>query len=362
VTSYRYYFGSLRTPGVITEIDCYGTFMDMELNVGGQWNGTYQLDQTGKRNEDLVDATIPGFSFVFVERNGTVVWGGYIWSRTFQSQSKSAQLYAASFEKFPSEQLLLSDFSSGVDDQRNCFISLWNHMQTRPERNLSINVPAFFPDVVFTSVAARASDLRTYGELMKAIADGNPGFDWYISCSRTAPNDYRKDLVIGYPTIGQTFSDSSLIFEYPGNVLNYFLTQSMATGATHVTVSGSGEGSKMIVGRAGFDIMLQQGWPRWDKVISAKDVSSKSAIDALAVQAATTLRAPKTTVKATMKGDKVPEFGSWGLGDFVRVVISDSFNPTTLDFPGRIVKWTLNPPSGQNTEEYAVFFENDEES
>lgn len=360
VADYKYYFGSLRTPGVIAEIACYGIHMDMELNVGGTFNGTFQLDQTGKRNSDLLGATIPGYSFIMCERNGIVVWGGFVWSRTYQSQSKSVQLYGQTFEMYPNSQLIDTDLEA-FDDIRNIFGFLWNTMQSTTERNLGINVTLVPPiSELEIGLQAFAVDFKYYGEMMAQVANTSIGLDWYIRCSRTPNNDYRKDLIIGYPTVGTDLTSTSLIFEYPGSITNYYMTESMADAGTNIYVTGSGDGSNMIIGTATDPTLITQGFPRWDRVVSQKDIGSQFIANAWAEQQFAVRRPPKTTVKATMKGDLTPEFGAWGMGDTVKVVIKDARNPNGFEFPGRIVKWSLDPPTHESVEEYGLIFQNDE--
>jgi len=79
MTDYRYIFGTLRSEQVIEEIALYGVYMTMEMNVGGELQGTFQLDQTGKDNATLLSACIPGATWVACERNGVCVWHGFIW-------------------------------------------------------------------------------------------------------------------------------------------------------------------------------------------------------------------------------------------------------------------------------------------
>jgi hypothetical protein len=360
VADYRYYCGDLRTDGVIAEIPMFGTYMDLELGKGGSFNGTFNLDQTGKRNSDLLDATVPGHNFIMVERNGVVIWGGILWSRTYQSQSKTAQLFGTSFETYPDHQIIDSDLVISPDDQRNVFCKVWNAMQAGEGRNLGITIPpATFPVVVGASADVPATDMKYFGELMSEIADKVNGFDWYIQCSRIG-NAYVKNLVLGYPFLGATASPTSTVFEYPGSITNYYQVESIAESATRVYVPGSGDGSSMILGVADSTLVQTAGWPRWDFISPRKEVLDQSTADALAAQELINRLAPKTTMKATMKGDSNPEFGAWGLGDSVRVVVKDARNPTGLSFSARIAKWTLNPPTGTNVEEYGLIFVGDE--
>jgi hypothetical protein len=341
--------------------------MDLELNTGGRLDGTIHLDQTGLRNQDVIDATIPGYSFVIAERNAKVIWGGYVWSRTYQSQSKDLQLFCQSFEYYPDHQIIENDITIGPDHPVNCFLSLWTNMQHSDEgRNLSISNPivpyALGDDPIFSfigNVQVLSSDKKLYGEAMHELSDSSFGFDWYIQCDRVG-SDYLRRLVVGYPRLGETATDNSLVFEYPGDILNYYQVESGGDAATTAFAIGAGDGSKLVLGKAVSDLVALRGWPRWDYIASYKDVQDPSRIQLLAEQELATRKAPKIVIKATMKGELVPEFGAWGLGDSVRVVIKDARNPRGFDFAARIAKWTLSPPTGDQVESYDLVFVGDD--
>jgi hypothetical protein len=361
MTDYRYVFSSLRDEQVIEEISLYGVFMDLELNVGGQFNGTFNLDQTGKLNSALLDATIPGRTSVTVERNGNAIWTGIIWSRTYQSQSKSMQLFAQSFENYPQYQVIETDFSRTDMDQRNVFRDLWTHMQAVNGRNLNILVPpAFSPNVIEKDIDILASDYRFYFEVMKSLADGADGFDWYIGVSKQG-NLYIKSLLIGYPTLGVPATPFMTVFEYPGCITNYYNTESMAEAGTNIFAIGSGEGSTMLNSNLEQTTMISQGWPRFDKVVSMKDIDDINLFNDLAQQEFINRRPPMEVTKITTKADKKPEFGSWSLGDTVKLVIKDPRFPGSLQKNVRIVKWELHPQQSEGTEEVNIIFQGDED-
>jgi hypothetical protein len=359
MTDYRYIFGSLGTEQIIAEIPLFGTYMDLELNVGGRFDGTFQLDQTGMRNQDLIDATIPGRCFVIVERNEVPIWGGFVWSRVYQSQAKTVQLYAQHFMQYPTYQFIRSDFFRS-NDQLTIFFDLWNHMQAVFGRNMNINPPTVFPTSgLFKTVDIKSFDFKSYGEVISSIADTNNGFDWTIDFARYN-NLYIKTLRAGYPFLG-TNNPSQLIFEYPGSILNYYATESMADAGTNVFTLGSGDGEAMVFYEAIAQDLLDAGFPRWDVVASRKD-SGDTNLNNLGRQEGDIRRPPKLVLKPSLKGNKVPEFGSWGLGDACQLVIKDPRFPNVINFPTRIVKWTLQPQSSENTEEFTLVFAGDDES
>jgi hypothetical protein len=367
MTDYRYIFGTLRDEKIVAEIPLTGTYMDLELNVGGRFDGTFHLDDIGdtieeKRinNQIWLDATIPGRTFVAVERAGTPVWLGFVWSRVYQSQSKSVQLYAQSFENYPQYQEVETDFLMS-SEQLAIFKELWTRMQSTTGRNINVIVPSAVPPTIVTrTIEVLATDHKNFGEVISSFADGTDGFDWYIGVNRTG-NTYLKTLVYGYPTIGNP-DPGKLTFEYPGPVLNYYATETMSTSATNIFTLGAGEGSSMLVYESTQNTMISQGFPRWDMTVSRKDIDNQSLLNEIGAREGLKRKPPMLVVKTSMKGDLSPGFGSFGLGDACNVTINDARFPNGFTFNGRIVKWTLQPTSSDTTEEYTVLFEGDDES
>lgn len=359
MTDYRYIFGSLRDEKILASIPLQGTYMDLELNVGGRFDGTFSLDRTGYDNATVLNATIPGRSFVAVERNSFPVWIGFVWSRTYQSQAKTVQLYAQSFEKYPVYQLVRSQFSQ-TGEQITLFYALWAHMQAVAGRGINVNAPsAVPPTIVSRTIDVFATDYKYYSEVMSSFADASDGFDWTIGVNKTG-NRYIKTLRVGYPTLGIT--DPSLItFDYPGSLLNYYATESMVDAGTHIFTVGAGEGSSMLTKEVAHTDLVDAGFARWDIVVPRKDIDDPIRLEGYGIQEGRNRRAPRLTLKPTLKADQVPVFGSFSLGDACTVAIQDARFPTGKRFQGRIVKWALNPQSSENTEEYTLIFDGDEE-
>lgn len=358
MTSFNYVFGSLITEEVIQEIPLYGVYMDMEINTGGQFQGTFQLDQTGKDNAALLDACIPGRTWVACERNGVCIWHGFVWSRVFSAQSKSVQLFCSSFEHYPQKRLITEDLSFLGIEQRNIFRSLWTTMQSATNGNLNINIPASFSTVVTKDLTILASDFKYYDEAMSELSDSSTGFDWYIDVTKDGTH-YRKNLLIGYPTLGKVETADTLVFDYPGNIVQYYFTEGMTDAGTNVYVIGSGEGSSMIVGHYDNTVMYGQGWPRWDVDITRKDVDRQSVVDDMAIQQSVIKRPPMPVIKISVIGRGNPEFGSYRIGDVCTISIKDSRFPSGFIVNKRLLKWELRPQSSENTEEANLVFEGD---
>jgi hypothetical protein len=359
MTDYRYIFGSLRTERVIEEIALYGVIMNMTINVGGDFQGTFQLDQTGKDNDSLLSACIPGRTWVACERNGIPIWHGYVWSRVYSAQSKSVQLFCQSFENYPKKRFIRSDLTYNDVEQRNIFRDLWLQLQAPTGGNLNINVPASFPTVVPIDLAILATDFKKYDNVMSSLANAVNGFDWYIQITKDGIL-YRKDLLIGYPTLGTSESPGMNVFEFPGNVTQYYFTEPMADAGTHIYVIGAGEGPPMIVGTYVNTAAINNGSPIWDADINRKDIDSQALANGLAAQEGLVRNPPMAVIKAQVKANLAPEFGSYNLGDMCKVVIRDSrFPGNGFSANKRLLKWELTPQSSTAVEEVQLTFEGD---
>jgi len=361
VAKYRYVFLTMRDEQVIEEIDLYGVYMSESLNGGdSQFDGTFQLDQTGKRNVDLLAATQPGRTYVVVERNGVPVGGWIIWSRVYSAQSKTVQMHGISFEAYPRRQRIVSNTVISNTEQIEIFKTLWTQMQSVSGRNVNIIVPSgTAPNVTLKSIEVYPYEVKYYGEVMSSLADSSDGFDWRIVIVKDGPW-YRKDLLIGFPYLGTGVHVGMPVYEYPGNITQYYMTESMADAGTHVLTAGAGEGTDMIAAEVAHTDLIAGGMPRWDVDVVRKDIDTLALLSTVANAQGAIRRPPMRTIKVTVKGDHVPEIGSFNLGDTARVILKDARNPEGFQKDARLVAWKVRPPTSEQVEEADLIFEGDE--
>lgn len=363
---YRYIFLSLISDVVIEEINMFGTAMTRQLGSPGQFNGSFTFDQTGKHNIDLVAATTPGKAWLVVERDDVPVWWGIVWSRTYQSQAKECQIFAWGFEAYPQRAKMLSDFARSNEPNAQIFTELWQDMQNVTGRNLGIQIPSVTYGAT-ASISVLSTDQKYYNDAMDSLANGAAGFDWTIDLHKNVDGSYTKSLRIGYPNMGVASSDSGIwVFEYPGCILNYYQTESMADAGTNVFTLGAGEGSDMLAVATSQPAMLNSGWPRWDVDVSYKDVSDPGLLTSLALTQQIVRKPPMPTYKVTVKGDQDPVIGSYNVGDACQLVITDSRNPSIdngntpgLSVNSVIIGFQIKPSDSQGTEEVNVILPGD---
>lgn len=353
-----YYFGILRSGVTLETIPLASVTMSRVLNAAGTFRGSFHLDMSGRANSDLVGATDPGKCFEVAEREGVPVWGGIITSRTYQSQAKSVQFTARSFEYYAEKRKILTDFSM-TNEQRNIFRQLWIDVQATSEGNINVTVPSSFTTVVSKTLTMLGTDRKSYANAMEALADGDNGFDWSIDVGKNSDGSYNRTLRIGYPVLGNT-DPNSIQFEYPGVILNYWATDNLTNAGTHITIIGEGEGSTMLTSTYTHSDMVSTNWLRYDLDIAKKFLNNQAAVDEHAITEGQKRKAPLTVIKAQVKGELEPQFGSYGLGDACTLIITDPRYPSTLSTPTRLVAWEYTPSGSGNVEEVSLVFVGDE--
>jgi hypothetical protein len=354
----RYVFLDALSGSIIEEIPLQGVNLNQTVE-GGDFQGSFGLDQTGLDNEQLVSATIPGRCMVVVETDTRVYWGGLITSRTYQSQAKSVQLYAKTLDQYPSKRMVNYDRTFTATDPRNIMRQLYFDMQFDPN-SITVNLPSEFVTANPIDFSVMVSEQKTYRAVIDQLATSTSGgFEWTIDWNRTE-NSYDKTLRIGQP-LGESLAGDNVVFEYPGNILNYWRNDTIANGGTNVFGVGSGEGESQLIVEVVHADLISNGFPRLDTQITFKDVIDIGVLTGLTETQAILAKAPQPVYTVQMKADREPAFGDYGLGDYCRLVIKDPLHPGAgTSYSTRLLGWTYTPASGSNTSEVQLILQGDE--
>lgn len=354
-----YIFGDLKTGRIFEEIPMFSVSLMDELNTDGEFRGSIQMDMSGKNNEDLVAATIPGRCFLVCEINSVPIWGGIVWSRTYQATAKTLQLYCRGFEAYANKRFVREPFDMTAE-QSEIFLALWNEMQSKPDGNLLVEVPPSVATGIIKTIRTEPSNFKSYGTFMAQLSDSVDGFDWKIRVVRDR-GVYRRKLQIGYPFLGAPATDDSIVLEFPGAITNYWETDSIGDSGTNIYVSGAGEGTTMLTTEVIHEQLLTTGWLRFDVESNHKDITDPNILNTIGEQEAKIRKAPAAVLKTEIKTNIDPVFGSYSLGDFMNVVIKDPRHPKTDVMSKRVIRWEFWPPEQENVGQAILTFESFED-
>src|SRR5215469_1225122 len=355
VAQYTYLTTDLVTNAILGELPVGSVSMDCQLNRAGNMSCGANLDDPRVPNDDMLARTAPGRTAFWAYRENTIVWGGIILSREYQSNGLALSLTGQTFECYAAKRFprYVLGKTTQVMSQGQCaqIDYLWRQLQSVRGGNIGV-MPANLPAADATvQLTINGYDLSTsYDDLIQSIVTQSGGPDYTIGWFEDGYGNPQKQLVVQKP-IGNPIGITDLAVDYPGSVVDYVYTENAAAGSNQWWAVGDGDGAAAIVGSAGDANALASGYPIWEGVNSYNGVTVQSTIDAHAASDLKALPSPLVTHHVDLEGDAFPQFGSYGMGDYVVVNIVDSRWPSGSSFAVRAIGWTITPPdTGQGTE------------
>ena len=91
---YRYFLTNLLTNEVISEVPFKGVSFERMNRRAGKFDGQIAFIPETK-GLNLYEATMPGRTGLYITRNSQVLWGGIIWSRTYDVATKTLSVSGA---------------------------------------------------------------------------------------------------------------------------------------------------------------------------------------------------------------------------------------------------------------------------
>lgn len=354
MSQYRYLAVDLLTGNVLAELPLYGVYFTRKLNGIGDFTGTFKLGTAAMPGTLGPDSTTPGRTVVYVDRDGVLLGPYIIWTRTYSAQSLTMELSGRTPESYAARRLMQADFLRTGAEQRNMMVDLWNIMQKDAYSNIRVQVPPPFPTVVPRDYNVHWYDFKTFGDAMNEVLASDNSFDWTIDAEYI--NDVPSmQLSIGYPQLGQSFN-SGLVFEYPGNILQFDYSEQAGSAGNTFFAIGNGEGTARIWRAATDGASMLTGTPRLDVDVTY-DINDTTTLQARANALKNQLGTPIAVLSAFVRADIAPILGTYGLGDNARFVLTDARFPNTTEFHNRVIGWEVRPGESDNSEEIQLTFQ-----
>lgn len=130
-----------------------------------------------------------------------------------------------------------------------------------------------------------------------------------------------------------------VVFEYPGNVIDFNFTETAETSATRMWVGGNADGLSGDVSQpyaaATATDMLADGWPLLDQVEEKNDVNTtavgESALYEYAKEFLYESRPPEGNFTISVNGSLDPQVGDYLPGDWCSIIVDDIFIRARLE-------------------------------
>lgn len=341
---YSYVITDLRTNQIVSELPFTGA--SYEKNVSKEGNADLSLiinTETLEMNPNAF--TIPGRVGVYIFRNQKVMWGGIVFKRQYDSSSRVLRLTCKSFEEYfyriiqrhtlswtNTEQLdIAREFITRNKAHSNVLIDL--DTQTMSGMKRERNMYDF--------------EFKTVGEELERLSSLLKGFDWNVEVyTEPTTNELKRVLNFYYPNKGKSKEDTDLLFEFPGSIREFTLSDDAESGATKIYGIGAGEGETQLWASkdSQASVPIAERYPPLEKTKSYKSVSIKSTLQSHVDSDMEKEKSPVTVIEVTLRGDGEGEHevGSYDVGDWARFRIEDPFLPEPIDQYHRITGFKVN--------------------
>ena len=173
---------------------------------------------------------------------------------------------------------------------------------------------------------------------------------------------------LGYPYLGQPYPQSGLAYTFPGNLLDYEFTATGSSGGNRViataqapassSTSSTAASAPALTGSAIDAVDISNGYPLSETVVSAVGVNftSDAQLDSYAAGHLPSVTGTQLAPVIILGNGQQPELSVTQLGSYASVAFTSAMHPPKASGApgftgtGRVVSWTLTPPTAQQAE------------
>jgi len=378
MSNYRYFITQLYQSGInanpiVAEIPFTNVNFTQEVNNNGTFTGEVLLSGLSQGaygvTANVVANTIPGQFALYVDFNGSPVWGGVIWNREYSSDTQILTITGQEMMSYFNRRVIYNTAggaggSTVFTSQDPCYIA--NQLITQAQTATYGYIGVATNTTTSGYSVSRTYynfELKTVYQAIKDLSTGldsgtqTPFFDFRIVpsyASGTGVSAITNTFTMGVPYLGNgsynAATSSAHVFDFPGNIISYTYPEDGTTTANTVYGLGYGANVSKLIATA-VDSSKLGTWPLLESSASFIDINDPTLLKAVTLGQVNALSYPPTTVQVVIPSYVDPQFNTYKLGDFVRLSINDDFFPSSTGGVAanevyRIVAMSVSP--GEN--------------
>ncbi|MFF7991777.1 hypothetical protein ACFZDG_18530 [Kitasatospora xanthocidica] len=340
------WFGcDLRSGAIAEELRSLRPTQALSRRLGAQTSAETELALAGAP-VGWEAATDPGRTMLVAcdTFTGQPLWAGATLPRSGGSAA-TARISAATLEVYL-DRRYPGDYSATATDQVSIMAALATPALT--------NGPPLVLDATASGTTIDYSvadaDDRSIADCLREISGMDGGPEWTVDPVWADAAQTRIQLVLRIkPAIGVQSASPEAVFDMPGCISSYELTESYerGRGATSVTARGDrSDGVRATSTAHAADALLTAGWPLWEyRWTPAQGVTDTALLERHATEAISLMGTGSRAWTVQAVASRAPRVGTaWGLGDSVRLSVASSpRHPAGVDVVARTYGWDLDP-------------------
>lgn len=355
----------------IGELPLTGVGYSLMLNDAGQFRGSFKVDSRNaskRRIKDPYDATTPCRRCIYALRDGVPQWGGIIWTRSYDSSTGTVQVQAGDWWTYFDHRKILPLLTPPIDvefeianlavtqagvDQNNLARYLITLAQSHAGGDLGISLDTALSGILRdrTWAGYELADVGNELRRLTQLLDG-PDITFGVSPSPDANGRPVRIMRTGTPLLGQ--QGSAWVWEYGGNVTSYTWPSDGSRYVKRAFATGKGMEYGLPIAVAEDTDPLRASYPLMESETAYSSVTEPTTLQQHVDADQQVSRLPVALPTLTVRGDRSPKIGEWGVGDDGLVRIEDDFAPNGIDTAMRIVRADILP-GDENGDEQVTF-------
>jgi hypothetical protein len=362
IDTYRVFAYDINTNSLIAELPANGLTFDCRLNDAGSISFNLNISRPVVRKIVEPLLSYQGVPFaVYVDRDGSIVWGGVIWTWSYSRSSGTLSLGGKEWLSYFSQRFIDNDYSevtypSGVDPAWLVADVLTKAQFPDPINfpnygNVHVNVvggsssltPVIpgYPAGQITTVAQVISDQVNILQLGKGTLDTVFSSQWDSN-----GNPVTTATILS-PRAGLIGSASPLMFDI-AHAIDYTWPIDNTQVGNALVITGSSNGDLTPIAFSEDPSTLAAGLgtsPLLNKNVSFSNITSQEQINAVAPGLSQQFWKPIATPTITVPASSSQPLGSWSVGDDARIYLnSDELFISGIDEYLRIVQYAVTVP------------------
>ena len=354
---WSYLVADLRTNAILDELPLTAVTWTKKLNDTGTMLASWNIAVDERRNANTL--TTPAKLALYAVRDGLPLWGGVIWTRSYDSFTQTVQIGCGDFGSYFDHRKVVpllgavgadTGIIAGVSvtftatEQNEIARQLVALAATHTGGDIGINLDA--------SVSGTLRDRTYFGYELQGVTDAikllagledGPDFLFDVTAG-IGVEQPRRVLLLGDPHLGQ--QGSPHVWEYGGNVAQYVWPSDGTGMATRTYAVGDGIEQAALIAMAENTVRYADGWPVLEQETGYTTVSDPSTLNAHASSDLLAARLPIVLPTLQLRRGVPPLLGDYQVGDDGRLVILDAFHRDPgIDTQIRTIGQTVRPDS-----------------
>lgn len=359
MSRYRFLAYGLVSNTQITELPLTAVTYGRVLNGAGALSASLRLPEPTDIEArllatDYIAGTNPARAVIYVERDGVLIDGYIVWTRSYDSDSRTLTLVGAGLWSYFRRRRIRYDYSTTGDQLTHAQLLVWlTQLYAGGDIGVAIGTET---SGVSRTYAWTAQQAKKVAEAVEDIADNYPGFDFSIDVAYETEVPVRR-FRCWYPRKGRTAAFTGHVFELGRNITSLTWPEDASRTANTIIGLGAGTGETMVTADAAEPSLFDDGYPLLEDDVSFKDVTDPATLARHAQSALEDVRVTAALPKLVIRGDLDPELGSFTEGDDCRIRVQpqqDPRWPDGLEKYTRITAWEATVPDDGGAEEVTL--------